>query len=184
MEEFIKEISENVINAFQFIVENGVKNKKVYTINTKELKDYNLEDITKSQDFKEMFNELKDLTGPCLYFIEVISDISPIDIVEKIKNYSKTENSKSIPAIKNTIPNSKILYVGKVKRHFWGRLIQHLGFFKVNRTQGLQMFYWSKELNLKLKLEVYEFETDMINLMGVLENELALHLNPIIGKHK
>jgi hypothetical protein len=59
-----------------------------------------------------------------------------------------------------------------------------LGYYKVQRTQGLQLYYWTKELNLNLKLVVFEFEGEMINLMEVLENDLAKHIKPILGKHK
>lgn len=119
-----------------------------------------------------------------MYYFEITSDNLTSDVINRVKEYSISENSKSIPAIKSTIVESKILYIGKVKRHFWGRFIQHLGYYKVNRTQGLQLFYWAKELNLNLKLTVFEFESEMINLMEVLENDLAKHLKPILGKHK
>ena len=66
----------------------------------------------------------------------------------------------------------------------FGRFIQHLGFHKAKSTQGLQLFYWAKNLSLSLKLTMLEFEPDMINLMTVLENEVANELKPIIGKHK
>lgn len=184
MEEIIKEISRNAISPFQNIAENGVKNTKEFILNCEELEDFNFIDITLSEKYNGMFSELKNLSGPCLYYFEILSENSSSEIVEKIREYSTTENSKSIPAIKKSIPESKILYVGKVKRHFWGRLIQHLGYYKVNRTQGLQLYYWTKELNLNLKLVVYEFEPEMINLMEVLESDLAKHLKPILGKHK
>ena len=184
MEKSIKEISEKAIIPLQNIAKNGVKQKKEFYINCSDLEDYNHFDITDSEKHKTMFTELRELIGPCLYYFEITSNNLTPEIINKIKEYSNTENSKSIPAIKKTIAESKILYVGKVKRHFWGRLIQHLGYYKVPRTQGLQLFYWAKELNLNLKLTVFEFEPEMINLMEILENELAKQLKPILGKHK
>ena len=184
MENTIKEISEKAIIPLQNVAKNGVKQKKEFFINCSDLEDFNHIDITNSERHKTMFSELKELSGPCLYYFEIVSDNLTSTIIEKIKEYSITENSKSIPAIKSKIPESKILYVGKVKRHFWGRLIQHLGYYKVQRTQGLQLYYWTKELNLNLKLVVFEFEGEMINLMEVLENDLAKHIKPILGKHK
>ena len=147
------------------VSKNGVKNKKEFHINCNELEDYNTIDIRDSEKYKVLFDEIKEFVGPCLYYFEITSGNLSTEIVDKIKEYSTTENSKSIPAIKKTISESKILYVGKVKRLFWGRLIQHLGYYKVNRTQGLQLFYWTKTLNLNLKLTVFEFEPEMINLM-------------------
>lgn len=184
MEEVIKEISRNAILPLQNILEEGSKNTKEFYLNCNELEDFNHIDIRYSEKYKSMFSDLKVLDGPCLYYFEILSENLPLEIISKIKEYSLSENSKSIPAIKKTIPDSKILYVGKVKRHFWGRLIQHLGYYKVVRTQGLQLYYWTKQLNLNLKLVVYEFEPEMVNLMEVLENGLAKHLKPIIGKHK
>jgi hypothetical protein len=184
MEDVIKEISRKAIFPLQNIAKNGIKNKKEFYINCSDLDDFNFIDISISEKHKPMFTELKYLNGPCLYYFEIMSDNLSTAIVDRIREYSNTENSKSIPAIKKAIPESKILYVGKVKRKFWGRLIQHLGYYKVNRTQGLQLFYWTKELNLNLKLVVFEFEPEMINLMEILENDLAKYLNPILGKHK
>lgn len=184
MEKIIKEISGNSIIPLQNVSKNGVKRTKEFYINCCELEDYNHIDITNSDKHGKMFIELKEFVGPCLYYFEITSDNLSSEIVSRIRKYSDSENSKSIPAIKSKIVESKILYVGKVKRHFWGRLIQHLGYYKVNRTQGLQLFYWARELNLNLKLTVFEFDADMINLMEVLENDLAKHLKPILGKHK
>ncbi|WP_418263810.1 hypothetical protein [Flavobacterium faecale] len=184
MEKTIKEISSNAVIPLQNVSENGAKRTKEFYINCSELEDFNHIDITNSDKHQKMFTELKEFVGPCLYYFEITSENLSSEIIDRIKQYSTSENSKSIPAIKTKIIESKILYVGKVKRHFWGRLIQHLGYYKVNRTQGLQLFYWAKELNLNLKLTVFEFETEMINLMEVLENDLAKHLNPILGKHK
>lgn len=184
METTIKEISRNAVIPLHNVSTNGAKKIKEFFINCSELEDYNHVDIRESEKHKTLYKELKEMDGPCLYFFEILSDNLTSDIIDTIKEYSNSENSKSIPAIKKTIPESKILYVGKVKRHFWGRLIQHLGFYKVNRTQGLQLFYWSKQLNLNIKVTVFEFEPEMINLMEVLENELAKKLKPILGKHK
>lgn len=184
MEMKIKEISGNAVIPLLNVSKKGAKRKKEFYINCSELEDYNHIDITDSEKHKLMFSELKEMNGPCLYYFEITSNNLTAEIIKKIKEYSSTENSKSIPAIKSTIPESKFLYVGKVKRHFWGRLIQHLGYYKVNRTQGLQLYYWAKELNLNIKLTVLEFEPEMINLVEVLENDLAKYLKPILGKHK
>ncbi|MDA6072044.1 hypothetical protein NJT12_20675 [Flavobacterium sp. AC] len=184
MENTIKEISRNAVVPLLNVSNNGPSQKMEFEINCSELEDYNHVDIRESEKHKELYKELKKLEGPCLYFFEITSQNLTSEIISKIKEYSATENSKAIPAIKKNVPESKVLYVGKVKRHFWGRLIQHLGFYKVNRTQGLQLFYWTKELGLNIKVTVFEFEPEMINLMEVLENQLAKELKPILGKHR
>ena len=166
------------------VSENGIKNIKEFDINCCDLKDYNLTDIRKEKKFQDLFSELGKLKGPCLYIFEIKSNHSKEDIIQKIIEYSLTEDSKKIPAIKSKVEDSTILYVGKVKRAIFGRLIQHLGYFKTKGTQGLQLFYWAKNVNLDLKFTVVEFENDMENLMNVLENEIAKKIKPILGKHK
>ena len=180
----IKEIAQNAAEPLLNISKNGAKLIKHFDIRCSQLKDYNYEPIQDSENFKLLFNDLQEMTGPCLYFFEITSEHSSYEIVNKIKEYSITPSPKTTPAIKMTIPDSKFLYVGKVKRFMWGRLIQHFGYYKVRLTQGLQLFYWTQELNLTIRLTVLEFEPEMINLMEVLENELAKQLKPILGKHK
>jgi hypothetical protein len=184
MQTLIKQISLNASKSFLSVSKNGAKNVHEFEINCAELQDWNHADIRDSENYSAMFKVLSKIQGPCLYYFEVLSENSSSSIVDSIKNYGSGLNAKAIPAIKTRISDSKILYVGKVKRSFWGRLIQHLGYYKVARTQGLQLFYWAKELNMKLKLVIFEFEPDMIELMSVLENDLAQHLKPILGKHK
>lgn len=184
MKEGIKEISKNAGAILINVANNGCKTIREFNITCSELEDFNAVDITKSPKYEKLFSELKELKGPCLYFFEILSEHSSMEIVDRLKLYSINENSKATPAIKSIIPDSRILYVGKVKRNFWGRLIQHLGYFKTKQTQGLQLFYWATELGLDIKVTVMEFEMEMIELMGVLENEAAKSLQPIIGKHK
>jgi hypothetical protein len=103
-----------------------------------------------------------------LYWFEVVSPHTSEVILETFKAYSKSPNCKAVPAIKSQPSHgTKILYVGKVKTQFWGRLITHLGFFKTQRTQGLQLFHWGKELGLQLRVHLYEFEDAMSSLMPI-----------------
>lgn len=85
---------------------------------------------------------------------------------------------------KNINLNSKTLYVGKVKGSFWGRLITHLGFYKVNATQGLQLYYWAKHLSLDLKVHIMEFDNNMADTMPIIEYAFAKQLKPLAGRHK
>jgi len=179
----IKEIAKRSAMPLYNVSKFWVKKINEFEIDCNSLDDYNHIDIRESEKFKNLFVDLKKIEGPVLYYWEVTSDHSSEEIVNRIKKYSHSENSKSIPAIKINYPISKVLYVGKVKKHIWGRFIQHLGFYKVPRTQGLQLFYWAKELCLTLKITVLEFEPEMINLMDVLEREIAKELKPMLGKH-
>lgn len=162
---------------------NGAKRIEEFTIYCSQLDDYNLDDITLSGKYKSLFEELKRLDGPCLYYFEIFSNNSSEEIVDAISNYRNCKNARPTPAIKSNYNRSKILYVGKVKRLMWGRLIQHLGFHKAVQNQGLQLFYWAKIISLELKLVVIEFRPEMENLMEIMEFQLAQELKPIIGKH-
>ena len=180
MEEFIKETSKQIIPSLQNIVRKGTKNSKAIEINCGELEDEN----QTVYNINTILQDLKKMKGPCLYYFELLSNYPTSDIIGRIKKYSKTENAKATPTIKRKTIKSNILYVGKVKRYFAARTNQHLGYCKSNRTQGLQLCYWAKEIKLKVKLVVFEFEPEMIELVGILENELAKKLNPILGQHK
>jgi len=181
----IKNFSKKLIESLDYVSKNGFKNEFEFEIDCESLKDYNNVDIRNSLEFKSIFKKLKDLDGPVLYWFEILSDIDNEILRDRLKIYSNTNNSKVTPAMKKNFDNnSKCLYVGKVKKSVWGRMIQHLGFYKVQRTQGLQLFYWTKGLNLKLKVHLYEFEQDMADMISIFEIELAKLNRPIVGKHK
>jgi hypothetical protein len=181
--EFLKEFISTTISDLEYVLANGVKNELTFTINCSELEDYNFVDIRKSKKFEPIFDQLKKTKGPTLYWFEIISDTDTEVIINALKSYKK--NGKATPALGPKINfDSKILYVGKVKGTFWGRLIQHLGFFKVNATQGLQLFCWAKPLSLTLKINVLEFEDNMADIMPIIEFAFAKKLQPLVGKHK
>lgn len=184
METFIKKISETFKQSLQAVIDYGVTNSYSFDIDCTTLNDYNNVDIRQANEYKTIFSELEKLQGPVLYWFEIISQNSPKEIRDTIVAYKNTENKKATPALKTRFDNnSKCLYVGKVKRAFWGRVIQYLGFYKVNATQGLQLFYWGKSINLRVRVHAYEFQPNMVELISIYETELAKKLNPIIGKH-
>lgn len=147
------------------------------------------QDIRYSEDFRDLFNQLEKIEEkPCVYFFEILSDISPKIIVESIE---KSNGNGTKPAIKKIYSQeSKILYVGKVKKTIWGRLIMHMGFHtnknkpgSQSTAHGLQLQHWAKELNLKLKFHVYAFDPQLADYMEIFEREFAKKLQPIIGRH-
>ncbi|MFM2292326.1 MAG: hypothetical protein RIS29_2139 [Bacteroidota bacterium] len=162
---------------------------KTFDIDCSKLKEFLNEDIRDADDFKGLFKDLLSINGPCVYWYQVIApDISSKEILESFTAYKNNpERNRAVPAIKSEMSiddNSKYLYVGKVKRDFYGRVIQHLGCHKTAATQGLQLYYWAKELKLQLKLSVIEFDSSMENLLPVIELAIAEKLKPLIGKHK
>jgi len=180
----IKKTTKLLINSLVHVKENGVKQYFQYDINCSLLQDWNLSDIQKSPEHKEAFKKLETITGPVVYWFEISSPTPSEEIRKRIFTYKFSKESKSVPALKSNYNNkSRALYVGKVKRKFWGRIIQHLGYYPVKRTQGLQLYHWARDIDLTLRLHAYEFETEMEDLVVVIELKLARHLNPITGKH-
>lgn len=183
--DYLKDFIGATIKHLEHVRANGVKKELSFIINCSDLEDFNNHDIRQSQKFKPIFDQLVVVTGPTLYWFEIVSETDTKKIIEALNNYKATEKPKATPALKLNINyNSKILYVGKVKGIFWGRLIQHLGFFGVPATQGLQLFNWTKDLSLKINVNVLEFENDMAEIMPIIEYAFAKRLQPLIGKHK
>ena len=166
------------------------KNISQYEIDCSQLDNIFIhQDIRQSEHFKETFCKLERIgEKPCVYYFEIVSDISSQTIVNSLVN-STGEGTK--PSIKKKYPlESNILYVGKVNNFIWGRLIAHMG-FHTNKTNprvqtiahGLQLRHWAKELNIQLIFHVHFFEPEMAGYMYLIESQLAKELNPIIGKH-
>lgn len=182
---YLKKIAKELISSLTTIKNNGFKNEYSFEIDCELLKDFSNNDIRDSDDFKNIFKKLKELDGPVLYWFEILSETDRERIRKELIDYSNSKNSKATPALKKGFDkNTKCLYVGKVKKCVWGRMIQHFGFYKVNRTQGLQLFHWTKGLNLKLKVHLYEFEADIADVISIFEIEMAKMKRPLIGKHK
>jgi hypothetical protein len=193
--DIIKERSEKYRVAFAGVAEQGAKEYSC-EIDCANLRDFVKENITESSEYKEIFDALKERTGPCVYYFEILAGPSQGDIIERF-NVCK-ENK---PALKKNPKdsNSKILYVGKVEGFnpeisaIAGRLIMHLGFHtnknsgnpEPSNVHGLYLFDWAKDLGLKLRFHVFEFkfEKETKGLVGIIEKDLAKELKPIIGKH-
>lgn len=173
-------LSNHLIN----VQTNGPLDYLQYDFKCSELQDWNEIDIRQSLEHKEFFTKLEEFNGPVLYFFEIISIQDSGSIRDCMAKYKYLKDSKSVPALKkNYTKDSRILYVGKVKRNFYGRVIQHLGYYKVARTQGLQLFYWAKEIGLDIRLHAYHFEPEMHDLVSIFELKFARDLKPITGKH-
>jgi len=180
----IKETADNLMEQLHHVSENGAKTYFHYDFDCTLFQDWYLSDIRHSNEHKELFENLGKITGPVLYWFEILPPSTNEDVRNAISIYKHSNDSKSVPSLKSKFSReSNILYVGKVKRNFWGRVIQHLGFYKVKRTQGLQLYHWAKSLNLKLRLHAYQFEPGMEDLVAIYELKFARMLKPITGKH-
>lgn len=127
---------------------------------------------------------IQDIKGPTVYWFEITSDVNPLEIINAMQNYAKEDNHRIVPVIgKKDNITSNCLYVGKVKKNFYARVKQHLGYYSTKATQGLQLCHWARNLSLNLRLHYIEFEDDMADMMPVIEQYFAIVLKPLIGKH-
>lgn len=134
----------------------------VHELNCSFLSSYTIENIEKSPEYfkiKEKFDSLKNL---CVYWFEIILDNHIDNIWNTLRTY-KDDKLRTVPATKKNMPKgTNILYLGKVKEGFLGRLKQHLGYCNASTTQSLQLCHWAKELGLILKIHVMEFEEENV----------------------
>lgn len=167
-----------------------------YTFNLKDLPHVNdyLNGIRHLDKFHNMFKELDSKTNSCLYWFQLSDEESCGKIVQLLDNSREflKENVRIVP-VKNSNCNSKTLYVGSRRGGYtkkWelsnisGRIIQHLGFYKVGSTQGLQLVHWAGQAEHDITLNIYEFEKDFPNqYLGAIEKIMAHKLLPLCGKH-
>ena len=141
--------------------------------------------FSKCVKFKDIYNSLPK-KNPVLYWFtfdtEKLNDEMLLQIFSEIREKTKgrklSELSKTLRLSKGT------LYVGKVKKDFHYRFVNHLGHSVNNDTASLQLTYWYDALKYgSLKLNYIVLEEDMKTLISVLEIELAKELKPIIGSH-
>jgi hypothetical protein len=164
------------------VAEAGVKAVHHFDFNIGSIQDYSAVDIRESAEHQDVFKRLAEVQGPVVYVFEICSLSSPSAVLAAAKTY---EGRRTMPAFRSNIDDtSPVLYVGKVKKALWGRVIQHLGFSRTAGTQGLQLYHWARGLALELKLTAFEFEDDMADLLPLVERAVAKQLKPLLGKHE
>ncbi|ANO47958.1 hypothetical protein B0A78_10245 [Flavobacterium columnare NBRC 100251 = ATCC 23463] len=148
--------------------------------------------ITTCPEHTATFQELLKINQPVLYWFEFDKNSVSKETLrnkyvayrEPMKYDFKNKNYRNTAAYKTDIKESDFtLYVGKVKKGFWGRLVTHLGHNKAKGTAGMQLFHWfnPKEYG-DITLYYLTLDTAMENLISVLEIEMALRKKPIIGR--
>lgn len=184
MDYILSDFLSDTITSLENLRKNDVCKEFSCVFKCAELEDYVNHDITKSDQYRELIKELMEIKGPVLYWYEIISNHSNDEIINSLQMYEQQQDHRSIPVFfKGYNRNTRILYVGKCKGKFWGRVIQHLGYFKIPTTQGLQLYHWAKELHLEVKLHALEFTEDMADIMPIVESYFAKKLHPLVGKH-
>ena len=161
----------------------GAEAVHTFTFEIGSLQDFSSKDIRADTEHSAVFKQLAAIKGPVVYFFEIISSISPAEVLSAAESYKG--GSRIMPAFRSNPDNtSQVLYVGKVKSNFQARVVQHLGFSRTAATQGLQMYHWTRGLDLKVELTVLEFKVDMADLLPLIEKAIATQLKPLLGKHQ
>jgi hypothetical protein len=190
MEDFIKKKCSEVSDVFQNVTNQGCIKTLDYSIEISKLHpDYATKiNITEQGDFVDMFKELRKEEYehlPAIYIFKINPDINSKTIIDAIDSISSID--LNVPAHYKYPKNNGILYVGKVKRCAWGRLIQHLGYHKDSKSHGLQIQRWANKISepFNLTYTVMFFEKEIADYLVVLETAIAKMsiYKPIIGKH-
>ena len=156
-----------------------------------------IRNIRKHDKFEKMFDTLENLKTNCLYWFSVKSMEDAYDLKQLIsynKNFLRSEDKTTcrvLPAGNNN-ENSTIIYVGvrkgsKAKKqkvsNISDRMVQHFGYYKEGRTQGLQLAYYANSLEIDITLHVYSLINCPDEYLYILEKIFAKKLKPICGKH-
>jgi hypothetical protein len=120
---------------------------------------------------------------PVVYFFEIIDGNN--GLIWDALNAFKNNKSRSCPKItkagqKN---NTTTLYVGSVKWAFQNRLRQHFGYGHPG-TFSLQLYFWAKAIDLKLKIHYCILEPFQIPVLRDIEAAVSQYLNPLVGKRE
>lgn len=197
MEKIVRASINNAITALQLCQNQlaiGENTRKIKIDSSYFLKDYcKIRNITTCDEHKEVFNALKAIKSPVLYWFEFkpIKGLCPkirevfVEYKNLVKgNYKHPKYRNTSSFKKNFNHNSKTLYVGKVETYFWGRIVTHLGYAKNKKTAGMQLYQWYKVKKFgNITLKYIVFENEMKYLVPALEKELAQKLEPIIGRY-
>lgn len=87
--DLITKIKTDQIEIFQKSLLAGVIKEHSEIICCDSLDDYMNNDIRKSTDFKELFDTLKSMNGPVLYWFEILSENTHEEIRQKLIEYKK-----------------------------------------------------------------------------------------------
>lgn len=184
MNELLSKFLSDTISSLVKVSNEGSTSEFSFDIDCSDLKDYLNNNILESEEYSELFSRLCQMRGPVLYWFEKLSDNTNDSIIASLKEYKSLKNHRVIPYYKDSYDKlTKTLYVGKCKGKFYGRIIQHLGYFVTPSTQGLQLYHWAKDISLKVRIHAIEFPKEMVDIMPIVEYYFAKQLEPLIGKH-
>lgn len=161
--------------------------------NTKDLPDHNNYSHSPNIDpiFQSIiFTKLNGINKHCLYWFELENEEKAATFVNLLNDYRKIEGCKTVPPA-NKNRNSKVLYLGVRQggagknglTNIEGRMNQHLGYYKIAKTQGLQLYEYAKGKDFNIVIKVIAFEGIETDCLNVIEKRLANKMKPLSGKH-
>ncbi len=168
------------------------------SFNTKDLPDNNGFSIHPNTlpEFHNVYRPLDKKNNDCLYWFELETIEKAIELNNILDEYrlkykKGDESYRNIPA-KNKNETSNVLYVG-IRRgseannpkitNIVGRINQHLGYYKNQNTQGLQLIHFAKNYDFKLTLNVVEIVSTNSIYLNIIEKKVAEILLPLCGRH-
>lgn len=139
-----------------------------------------------------IFNDLNRIKeNHCLYWFELENEETTHNLILDMDSY-RHKKLKKVPA-SNKNKNSNVLYVGvrqggyvksKKLTNITSRICQHLGYYDKPRTQGLQLYEYSRYKNYKIIVKVIEFKRfAFAKYLNIIEKKVAQKLNPLCGSH-
>jgi hypothetical protein len=197
----MRENLNNFVSEFKLELDNILGDYKEYEFNSSQLPEVleytHDKDIRKHPEFTDMFEAMRAIKLSCLYWfsvntVEEAKQLKDLIADKKIALWSEDKTKcRILPAI-NKNDNSTVIYVGVRKgsnaktqqiTNIAGRMVQHLGYYREGRTQGLQLAYFARELNIDFKLHFYSLHNCPDEYLYILEKIFAKKLKPICGAH-
>ncbi len=173
------------VKGLERVKANGTKDEWHFEIDCGAIEDFHNREIKYDDKYAPIYERLKSVHGPVLYWMQIMSDVSTEEITKTLLQYKNGKDARSTPSLKKHINfNTGMLYAELTTEPLWVRLVQHLGFYESSAVQGLQLFYWATELKLKLRVTVLEFNGDMGDVLPLIEDAFARKLQPLLGKVK
>lgn len=189
-----------ILNTYDFteVIDGLIAKAKTFNFNLNDLPDVqeytHHKSILRHPKFESIFSELNEKRTSCLYWFELIDSEMCSGLINVLNsNRERLKESVRVVPVMNRNLNSNVLYVG-IRRggqrkydglsNISGRIVQHLGYYKVGTTQGLQLAHWAVDSGLDIKLKVIQFEEGFPNAyLEAFEKIMAYKLKPLCGKH-
>lgn len=150
----------------------------------KKLKSFSKKPVLYWFTFKNEYNGQENLRKD---FENFCSTVKVLEFRQGKKHYQteQLEYRRALSSYKTlSKEKSNVLYVGKVKKNFWGRLATHAGWATSPKTAGLQLRYWYDfDKYPVLQLNYITLDTSLSDFVSILELELAKKLKPLIGRY-